>query len=327
MIRRHFDSHLPWWIAGVAVGLVAPVLIHALMALSWPLVAKVVLCVVAILGVIATSFYAALFIRWLVAGQRFSLKRACRLLGGRGQAQWKIVLLVILFATFLATDSLSLVEASVSAAASQETGTERQGYFHSLPQIESFYSQPHNRWVHRLFPLPYLLAVLAVVVLLRKSESSIVHGVSLACLGTTACLTSQFLFIGLGIISTSFGILLSLIAGVLLATERFKVVTQGLEEVQLNANDCTSAERFRFRWDSLKFLTSAVLKGLIGLAAVLATGFTILWGLKWGIVETKWLAYRIFTGISGLLILVGWGIGLPFWRGFVTLCNHAGESS
>jgi hypothetical protein len=131
------------------------------------------------------------------------------------------------------------------------------------------------------------------------------------------------LFIGLGIISTSFGLLLSLIAGVLLATDRFAVVMNGIEDVKLVADDCTSAERFHFRWESLRFLTSAVLKGLVGLAAVLATGFTILWGLKWGIVETKWLAYRIFTGISGLLIMVGWGIGLPFWRGFMTLCERA----
>jgi hypothetical protein len=134
--------------------------------------------------------------------------------------------------------------------------------------------------------------------------------------GVLSCLSSQFLFIGLGVISTTFGLLLSLVAGALVATKRLAILTDGLDLVEATGD---GFETFRFRFEALSFFTSALIKGLVALSAVLATGFAILWGLNWGIVETKWLAIRVFVGVSGLLALIGWGLGLPFWRAFEIL--------
>lgn len=323
MPRKWTKSHMPWWVVGLLAGAALPFMLSPIMALAWPIVAKVCLSLLAVGAAILVSLTLGVIAHSGANHRWRRVRRPLRALWLPECRRWKILLLVILFGSFVAVDALSLFEAHVSTAAGQQGQDQRQGYFNSLPSVESFYREPGNGWVHVLFWVPHALAFIGLALTVTRRGHLVAKGVAVVILGVSSCLASQFLFIGLGVISTSFGFLLSLIAGILLATERFAVITQGVGRTQLAAGDPASIEAFRFRWESLRFFTSAALKGLIGLAAVLATGFTILWGLGWGIVETKWLAVRIFTGIAGLLTLVGWGIGLPFWRAFLTLSERA----
>jgi len=314
---------MPWWIVGLLAGVALPFMLSPIVSLAWPIVAKAALGLLAVGATFLVSLTLGVIVHSSANRRWGRIRRLLQALWFPERRRWKILLLVILFASFVAVDALSLFEAHVSTIAGQQGQDQRQGYFHSLPSVESFYSERGNGWVHAMFWVPHVLAFTGLALAVVRPGHLVAKGVAVVIVGVASCLASQFLFIGLGIISTSFGFLLSLVAGVLLATERFAVITQGAERTQLAANDRASIEAFRFRWESLRFFTSAALKGLIGLAAVLATGFTILWGLGWGIVETKWLAVRIFTGIAGLLTLVGWGIGLPFWKAFLTLSKRA----
>jgi hypothetical protein len=309
------------WLAGLTTGASLVAALMAVAMLRWPVVAKIGIGIVAA-AVLALAPSLARRL-WLLARHPRDKKRGSAMLLSlrRTLAAWELVILAILLGTLMGMDCLSLVEAHVSTAIAQLDGQPRFGSFNSLPAIEAFYRQPGSNWLHTLFCLPYVIFFLVVWVAAPHLKSAILRGAVVAGCGIAACLTSQFLFVGLGVISTTLGLLVSLSAGVLIATERLRIVTDGLDRAK---PDGAGFQVFQFRFDALSFFAAALIKGLVALSAVIATGFTILWGLKWGIVETKWLAIRVFVGVAGLLVLVGWGLGLPFWDGFRTLMKKAG---